>query len=95
FQFKPLDPTKNEIRILRIHPGEYSDDIECRIMHASLDNKPTFKATSYAWGDPSDTCPISLEGHEFPLTRSLWGAPQALRSQTVDIDIWADAVCIN
>jgi Heterokaryon incompatibility protein (HET) len=36
-----------------------------------------------------------LNGHEFPVTRSLWGALQRLRSEVLAVLVWADAICIN
>lgn len=95
FIHQALNPGKDEIRLLRILPNQYSQDIQCHITHVSLDAPPHFNAISYAWGDPEDTCLITLDGLEFPVTRSLWGALRALRSTTTEVLVWADAVCIN
>lgn len=95
FQYQGLEPKKNEIRVLSIQAGQYESSMECRIVHVSLDSPPPFTAISYAWGDPEDTCLMHLDGHEFPLTRTLYGALQALRSTSLEVVVWADAVCIN
>lgn len=95
FQYQDLDPRKNEIRVLYIKAGRYDSPLECRILRVSLDSPPAFVALSYAWGDPEDTCLMLLEGCEFPLTRTLYGALQALRSPVWGVMVWADAICIN
>lgn len=92
FRYKPLE--RNEIRLLRILPGT-SPVINCEIIHTSLDNPQKYTAISYAWGDLEDTRCIILEGHEFPVTESLWQGLQRLRSSSTSVLLWADAVCIN
>lgn len=48
YQYGPLDPEKNEIRLLRLR---YSPDeaIHCELFHTSIDNAPPYHALSYAW----------------------------------------------
>lgn len=95
FTYSTLDPTKNEVRVLIILPNVLSEPIRCEVKHIDLDDHPEFIAISYAWGDPNDTCLMLLCGKEFPITRSLWGALRALRSELGEVVAWADAVCIN
>lgn len=94
FNYRELDSSKNEVRLLRILPNA-SPNIMCDIIHTSLDNPHEYMAISYAWGDPEDTETIQLEGHEYPVTSSLWHALARLRSIKNVVVVWADAICIN
>lgn len=95
FRYRNLDPNKQEIRIIRILPASAGSLIACEVLHTSLNDPRSYIAISYAWGDAEDTRIIILDGHEFPVTVSLWQALQRLRSTTVAVIVWADAVCIN
>lgn len=95
FIYRDLDPNRQEIRILRILPASTGAPIACEILHTSLNDPRSYIAISYAWGDAEDTRVIALDGHEFPVTVSLWQSLQRLRSSTFAVVVWADAVCIN
>lgn len=60
FEYVPLDGIKHEIRLLKIAPRISSDDIECDLIHASLDDEPSYEALSYTWGTPEFIKLISL-----------------------------------
>ncbi|PSS18561.1 hypothetical protein M430DRAFT_35062 [Amorphotheca resinae ATCC 22711] len=94
FRYVELDTAQHEIRLLRILP-ETSSIIQCELLHTSLENPRSYIAISYAWGDVEETRAIILDGHEFPVTESLWLALQRLRSRSFPVIVWADAVCIN
>ena len=94
YQYKELDSTRNEIRLLRVQPGWLSE-ISCEIISTSLDDPEPYTAISYAWGDPEDTRTITIHEHAFPVTYSLYLALRRLRGAQEPITIWADAVCIN
>jgi hypothetical protein len=47
---KPLDPSKREIRLLRVLKGN-GIIFQCEVMHASLNNAPHYIALSYTWND--------------------------------------------
>jgi hypothetical protein len=81
FRYEELDPQQNKIRLLRILPRSDHQSIECEVLHTPLDDRSPYTAISYAWGDAEDTCDIKLNGHDFPVTRSLWGALRRLRSE--------------
>lgn len=95
FRYKDLDPLRQEIRLLRVLPGKSTSAINCEMLHASVQSSGGYIALSYAWGDVEDTRLILLNGYEFPLTQSLWGALHRLRSESFAIIVWADAICIN
>ena len=94
FRYVELDKEATEIRLVRILP-DVGSVIECELLHTSLENHRSYIAISYAWGETEDTRNIVLNGHEFPITESLWGALQRLRSRSFPVIIWADALCIN
>lgn len=54
--YKPLDVSRNEIRILvyRVIPydGPVPVKIECIFKVVSLEDRPVFDALSYTWGHP-------------------------------------------
>lgn len=65
----PLESSRREIRLLHIEPADdYNADVHIRLSVASLDDGPRFHATSLAWGDPSKTRTIFLEGFEYIVT---------------------------
>jgi hypothetical protein len=53
--YSPLNPGRNEIRIVHLEPGKWDDEINCTTEIVSLDDKPEYITLSYVWGDPSKT----------------------------------------
>jgi len=97
FTYKALSEDKNEIHLLRIHKKKPSSDrIECDIFHVSLDSTPSYNALSYAWGDPLDPMfQIALSGRAFMVRKNLWEALHQIQSESEELMIWIDAICIN
>ena len=50
--YRDLDHTKNEIRVIEIEPGQWNDDIRCRLKVVSLDRllRPRYDTLSYNMG---------------------------------------------
>jgi hypothetical protein len=72
FQYQSLDPSKNEIRLLRIlHAKDRVDPIRCEVFHTTLDDAGDYLALLYTWGDPNRTRPIQLNGHAARVTINL------------------------
>lgn len=92
FSYKPL--AASEIRLLHLQPGKYCDTIACVLSHHSLD-EPKYDALSYVWGDPSVRFDILINGYPFTVGRNLYYALKYLRSEEIEIVLWADAICIN
>lgn len=94
--YRPLE-TARTIRLLDLSPGQPDDPIKFCLRHASLDDDPYYDALSYAWGDPTDTREVSINGFPANVTVSLFTALRQFRypdpGQTRTL--WADAVCIN
>ena len=122
YKYRPLATDKAEIRLLKVTTTQAESDlIECSLIHVNLDNKGTirpghpdwkplfeFAALSYTWGEPKFDESIQVDGHKFPVTKTLKEALVRLR-ENPDPDIdrpydlaappvsywWIDAVCIN
>ena len=102
--YKPLDFSKFETRLLQLLPpeteetGELEDDlVECRLKHGvSLLDPPTYHALSYCWGQPKDTTRILVDDRKVEVTTNLETALRELRRGTKGCDLlWVDALCIN
>ncbi|QMW44309.1 hypothetical protein G4B11_007729 [Aspergillus flavus] len=85
----------NEIRLLILLPGIWSDLIRCKWRVVSLNGKPEYKALSYVWGRSKHSQPIYLNGSPVYITRHLRRALRQLRSDSEAVCLWIDAVCIN
>jgi hypothetical protein len=99
FEYVPLDPLKNEIRLLQILPTSKraiakSDCVNCRLFNISLDEQPEYEALSYTWGAQNDMCSILLNGYNFEISRNLEAALIKLRASTPRT-LWVDAICID
>lgn len=80
FQYRPLRPDKQEIRLIHLFSLEEDDStlisghqklVSCRLEHISLADKPNYTALSYTWGDSSTTHEIILNDQRFRVTINL------------------------
>ncbi|KAK6823228.1 hypothetical protein RU639_006158 [Aspergillus parasiticus] len=85
----------NEIRLLNLLPGKWSDPIHCKWRIASLNGNSKYKALSYVWGRSKHSQPIYLNGFPLHVTKHLRRALRQLRSDSKVVCLWVDAVCIN
>ena len=88
------------IRLLQLHPGKPTDDIECTIVYSSLnDGKGKhvgYAALSYVWGDQALLQPTILcNGVLFHVTSNLEAALRAPRREYEQRTLWVDQICIN
>jgi hypothetical protein len=100
YPYKPLDPGRNEIRLLRLcEPFEVNDPISCTISHVSLDLNPKYEALSYTWcdraGDAQLNKKVLLGGHIVSVTWNLEAALRKLLRGDEERVFWIDALCIN
>ena len=96
-EYRKLDITINEIRLLRLLPASASPSdapVQCMLEHHPLASPPPYTALSYQWGDKDNTVPILVGGDTFLATRNLENALRNLRTRDVE-QVWADAICIN
>jgi Heterokaryon incompatibility protein (HET) len=91
-----LESMSNEIRILRLEPGRRHEPIKGQLVIVNLDAEPIYNALSYRWGDPNDKLAIEIDGNnQFRVTRNAESALRHIRSDSREIIIWVDAICIN
>jgi hypothetical protein len=95
YTYNPLLPGSTEIRVLTLLRGSWDAEIVCRLQHVRLDEKPSYEALSYTWGDAKDLLPIIFEGTSCNVTRNLAVALRYLRSVEKERVLWIDALCIN
>jgi hypothetical protein len=102
YKYARLSVKDDEIRLLKLLPGQHSEDIEIEISHAPflLDNMLEYEALSYVWGSPKDPRTINVrdtfEGSAvLAITRNLNVALRHLRRTDEYQVFWVDAICIN
>ncbi|KAM6536079.1 hypothetical protein FALCPG4_005600 [Fusarium falciforme] len=98
FYSKRLAP--NEIRLMALLPGRWSDPISCQLGIDSLlkkERRSDYKALSYAWGlrSRSDPPHIRVQDTMLPITVNLECALRQLRLPDEPLILWVDAICIN
>ena len=93
-----LDPTKNEIRLLRLLPAiSRASRITGELFVISLEDDPLrkYEALSYVWGDPAKAADIWIDGRRLGITKNLEMALKDIRPRLKPLTIWIDAVCID
>jgi hypothetical protein len=95
--YKPLDPLKNEIRLLTLFPGNEEANVKCELSHHRLQKNLTYEALSYTWGENTKPCTIDLHGVPFQVTVNLDVALRNIRRPAglSPRRLWIDAICIN
>ncbi|QIW95021.1 hypothetical protein AMS68_000539 [Peltaster fructicola] len=88
-----------DIRVLMLLPGHYSDEIECGLSVHSLKSKEEhnqgYDALSYTWGGYCENKHISIHNCSFKVTDNPYRALRQLRSCKTQRTLWIDALCIN
>ncbi|EAT81460.1 hypothetical protein SNOG_10961 [Parastagonospora nodorum SN15] len=97
YRYQTLDSKSNEIRLLRIpkKTTNPSTPLQYTLFHTSLKDSSNFLALSYCWGSHTLSHTMTINNHSMPITESLATALASLQSQSHDILLWADAICIN
>ncbi|TLD16753.1 uncharacterized protein PgNI_02156 [Pyricularia grisea] len=97
YEYRPLDPSGTNIRLLRLLPAADADSpLQSALLHVDLASKPQYEALSYAWGKPVFAQEVDVEGAGvIRITKNLSHALRHLRLETEPRTLWVDAVCIN
>ncbi|KAH8886040.1 hypothetical protein GQ53DRAFT_348130 [Thozetella sp. PMI_491] len=105
--YTPLEPPKNQIRLLQIFPESEDGILRCELRPPCSLGDTTqpfvrYSALSYAAGDPNKTTTILVNGVPFNAFANLARALEEARSYLLEYDrdlsedyIWADQICIN
>lgn len=107
YAYRPLVKARVEIRLLTLdHPPTPLRDahgepetrrlISGSLVHISLNERPSYKALSYAWGAlASPRYPILVDGDAVMVTQNLHEALELFQTLPRIPTLWIDAVCIN
>jgi hypothetical protein len=103
YKYEQLDPSKQEIRLLRILPGRGDGTVKCELLtKAPLDSvTKTYSALSYCAGDPKRTQCIIVNGRKFRAFANLAHALAEARFfwkntyETRELLLWVDQICIS
>jgi hypothetical protein len=97
YQYRRLDCSRQEIRLLILEPGSGTDMIRCTLEQAFLDvtPPPVYETISYFCGDPINKRPILLHGHGVLAMATSEAALRRMRLQDKPRTLWIDSVCIN
>ena len=102
--YRPLNTSKNEIRLLDLYIHTGGDDIKCELKRTNLDTEIRYEALSYVWGSSIDKRVITLDNRPCKVTLNLYVALQHLKREESMTErqykrpfrrIWIDAICIN
>lgn len=96
YTYKPLNP--KSIRMLRLLPGEKTQDLRGIITHVSAnlsEDGGGYCALSYVWGTDDPTDEVITPDGSVEITPSLGKALRHLRQRTAVVVLWIDAICIN
>ncbi|TKW58937.1 Heterokaryon incompatibility protein 6, OR allele [Colletotrichum tanaceti] len=84
---------ESEVRLLRLHPGEWLEDLEATLY--VTDRSREYVALSYAWGSTRTSNQIIVNGKVHSITFNLDRALRAVRRRTEPVTLWVDSICIN
>ncbi|KAI0540443.1 heterokaryon incompatibility protein-domain-containing protein [Xylaria digitata] len=96
FVYQPLDLKTSAFRLVRLLKGLEHEDIECELIHTTLDeNVIPYEAVSYTWGTSFRPLEIKLQEKRFAVTLNLWHLLKSIRHIQEDRYLWIDAIAIN
>jgi hypothetical protein len=85
---------KDEIRLITLQPGRWTDPIVCELTNVPLDAS-RYRALSYVWGSQKVIRTIRLNGHNYSVTVNLKSALRHLREKYKErIVLWVDALYV-
>ncbi|XXG98329.1 Mitochondrial translocator assembly and maintenance protein 41 [Hypoxylon texense] len=99
FRNVPLDSSRKEIRILRLLPADDDDEVHTELFAASIERDiPYFEAISHAWDLKEPRKSITVNGHQFEISESIYillKNLQYLADVASGMNFWIDSICIN
>ncbi|KAF2248347.1 hypothetical protein BU26DRAFT_565750 [Trematosphaeria pertusa] len=95
YAYRPLRDGDQEIRLIKLLPGNPADALRIEIVHALLEKAPIYEALSYVWGCPQPSYRIDCHQRKLEISRNLYVALVYLRKRFHRRTLWVDAVCIN
>lgn len=79
--YQPLDEARQEIRVLIVEPGNFTDELRCSLrVVSSLDTPiPKYETISYAWGNASRRTTLRLHGKHVQVPKGSLAAVRRMR----------------
>ncbi|KAJ9611602.1 hypothetical protein H2200_004786 [Cladophialophora chaetospira] len=97
--YKPLNHTRQEIRLLRLNNDKATDLLQCTFEHCDLAEYPDYYALSYYWGAPprgkDELKPLLVDGQMVYLRQTTHAFLQQLHNRFTDLVVWLDVLCID
>jgi hypothetical protein len=94
--WRPLNPTKSEIRLLKLEPsGSLDAWPRGQLEVTSLNDRLAYDAISYAWGRAQALQPLFLGDVDMAISANLCAALRHLRHRSEPRYLWVDAICIS
>lgn len=101
--YAPLPPKSHTIRLLRLWPGKWTDEIASNLEECSIaEAQHSYVTISYTWGnhafgniDTTKQVLITCNRRRVPISENLFAILRRLRLPDSSILVWADALCIN
>jgi len=94
----PFPHTKlreGEVRLLTIPPSAFGSELACSLCVARLQDRPSYEALSYCWGDSRRNHHIRIDEASFAVTDSVYEALQYLRLEDQPSHVWIDHIRIE
>ena len=94
FTYQPL--SSGAIRLVQLASLNPSNTLQCTIQtYSLLDIQKKYHALSYVWGNPNETVPFLVNGHQLEITRNLAAALATFQAKDEQPLFWIDAICID
>ncbi|KAJ3477161.1 hypothetical protein NLG97_g8910 [Lecanicillium saksenae] len=92
-----LRSENSEIRLIRRRASSTAaDNLDFEMTIVSLDKAPQYKAISYEWSDTVMQTAVTVNGHTWYISDSLYNAlVQVFDAPDSDAWLWVDALCVN
>lgn len=94
YRYEPLPPGEY-IRYIHLDPGQQEDSLTAGLHSTSLANAPPIEAVSYVWHSRERNVPLTVNGSNLLITKSLQDVLIQVRSPISPRSLWADSICID
>ena len=97
YDYESLDLTKQQIRLLALHPAaDPSDPIRCDISSFDMEKGPHYVALSYTWGPVNPQRTILINGRSLSIRKNLYDFLFRYRNDSSNVHyLWIDQICIS
>ena len=95
YEHSPLLKGQAHIRLMKLVPGQATDNIECTFSIFDIDAAPKYQALSYEWGAKFRPELIRINDRITSIRRNLWKFLSRLKSHGYHGYLWCDAICID